>query len=242
MALYAWKNDVTTVNQANMNALISGNIPTLITEGSQRAAKTGSGVTENSLADYNYCSRFTLAGSTEIGRVELEVDRDGTGADLVVQIRAGMNPASGVDGTLLKQVLVPKKFIPDPKAYWSVPIGLSGLTSGGQYWLVVQQTGDATNHLDWIGETAQDASYPAYRRNGDSGAWSATNALHFRVYSGVGGEYKHAIDDVGGHCTLVYDGEDIETIYDYLPAEDGSEGIRDITTLVYSGDYILGGA
>ncbi len=242
MYLYAWKNGVTTVDEANMNALISGNIPTLITEGIQRAAKTGTGVSENNIANYGYCTRFTLAGSTEIGRVELHLDRDSLGADLAVQIRSGMNPSSGVDGTLVKQVVVPKEFIPDPAAYWSIPIGLSGLTSGGQYWLVVQQAGDAVNHLDWVGEATQDASYPAYRRNGTSGAWTANNALHFRVYSGVSGDYKHAIDNADGHCTLVYAGENISAIYDYLPAEDGPEGgIRDITTLIYSGDYILGG-
>ncbi|MEA4924938.1 MAG: hypothetical protein VB084_06440 [Syntrophomonadaceae bacterium] len=242
MYLYAWKNGVTTVDEANMNALISGNIPTLITEGIQRAAKNGTGISENNIANYSYCTRFTLAGSTEIGRVALHLDRDSLGADLVVQIRSGMNPSSGVDGTLVKQVVVPKEFIPDPAAYWSIPIGLTGLTSGGQYWIVVGQSGDATNHLDWIGEAAQDASYPAYRRNGTSGAWTANNALHFRVYSGASGDYAHSIDNVGGHATLVYNGEDLAAIYDYLPATDGPEGgIRDITTLVYSGDYILGG-
>jgi hypothetical protein len=242
MSLYAWKNGATYITEENMNALISGNLPTLITEGILRNSKTGSGVSENNIANYGYCARFTLTGSTEIGRVELELDRDSLGADLVVQIRSGMTPVSGLDGTLLKQVLVPKEFIPNPAAYWSIPIGLTGLTSGGQYWIVVGQGGDATNHLDWVGETTQDTSYPAYRRNGTSGAWTANNALHFLVYSGVSGDYKHALDNVGGHCTLVYAGEDISAIYNYLPTEDGPEGgIRDITTLVYSGDYILGG-
>ncbi|WP_276662334.1 hypothetical protein, partial [Syntrophomonas wolfei] len=76
---------------------------------------------------------------------------------------------------------MPKEFLPDPKAYWSVPIGLSGLTSGGTYWLVVLRSGDATNRLDWMGESSQDGNYPAYRRAGDTGAWSAAYALHFRV-------------------------------------------------------------
>ena len=242
MTLYAWKDGKTYVTEANMNAIISGNIPTLITEGTLRDSKTGAGVSENNIANYNYCARFTLVDSTEIGRVELEVDQDGIGADLVVLIREDMDPAAGEDGTLLKQVVVPKEFIPASAAFWSIPIGLSGLTSGGQYWIVVLQAGDAVNHLDWVGETAQDAGHPAYYRNGSEGAWTANNALHFRVYSGADGEYKHAIDDVGGHCTLVYAGEDISAIYDYLPCEDGPEGgIRDIVALIYDGDYIVGG-
>ena len=242
MPLYAWKNGVTQVTEANINALISGNVPTLITEGTQRDAKTGAGVSENNIANASYCARFTLTSSTEIGRVELEVDRDGTGADLVVLIREDMDPAAGEDGTLLKQVVVPKEFIPAAAAYWSIPIGLSGLTSGEQYWIVVIQAGDAVNHLDWVGETTQDGGYPAYYRNGGSGVWTANNALHFRVFSGAAGDYRHAIDGVGGHTTLTYDGEDISTIYDYLPPQDGPDGgIRDIVALTYDGDYIVGG-
>jgi len=159
--MHAFKDGVTILNEDNLNQMLALQPFQLIYEGTQRDAKTGGGVVDNSIADYSYCTRFTLTGSTEIGRIELEVDRDGLGADLVVQIREGMDPAAGDDGTLLKQVIVPKEFIPDPKAYWSVPIGLTGLTSGRQYWLVVQRSGDSTNKADWIGETGQDANYPA---------------------------------------------------------------------------------
>lgn len=214
----------------------------LLYEGTQRAGKTGGGVVENSIADYSYCTRFTLTGSTEISRVELEVDRDGLGADLIVQIRSGMNPTSGIDGTLLKEVVVPKEFIPDPKAFWSVPIGLSGLTSGGQYWFVVKRAGDSTNKVDWIGETTQDANYPAYYRAGDTGVWTATNALHFKVLSGESGELIHSIYAGTGYTTVIYAGEIISKVYRYLPPADTHEGgIRDVLTLNWSGEYIKGG-
>lgn len=242
MSLNAWKNGLTTVNEANMNAFLSLQKFLLIYEGIQRAAKTGSGVVENSIADYSYCTRFTLTDSTEIDRVELEVDRDGNGADLIVQIRSGMNPAIGTDGTLLKQVVVPKEFIPDPKAYWSVPIGLSGLTSGGQYWLMVQRNGDSTNKVDWIGETSQDANYPAYYRAGDSGTWTATNALHFKVFSGQSGELVHSIYAGTGYTTVFYSGEIVSKVYRYLPPADGpGGGIRDVLTFAWSGEYLKGG-
>ena len=152
MTLNAFKDGVTVINQANLNSLLALQPFQLIYDGTQRSAKTGTGVTENNLANYSYCARFTLTGSTELARVELELDRDNLGADLVVQIREGMDPANGVDGTLLKQVVVPKEFIAEAKAYWSIPIGLTGLTSGGQYWLAVLKAGDSTNHLDWVGE------------------------------------------------------------------------------------------
>jgi hypothetical protein len=242
VTLYAFKDGVTVINQANLNSLLALQPFQLIYEGSQRDAKTGTGVVENSIANYSYCTRFTLTGSTEISRVELEIDRDNLGADLVIQIRSGMTPASGVDGTLLKQVVVPQEFIPDPKTYWSVPIGLSGLTSGGQYWLVVQRNGDATNKVDWMGETAQDANYPTYYRAADNGAWTITNALHFKVFSGESGELVHSIYAGTGYTTVVYSGEIISKVYRYLPPADGPDGgIRDVIVFTWSGEYLKGG-
>lgn len=243
MALNAFKDGLTILNQDNLNSLLALQDFVLLYTGTQRDAKTGSGVVENNLANYSFCTRFTLTGSTEIGRVELEVDRDGDGADLVLEIRSGMNPAAGNDGTLLKQVVVPKEFIPTTKTYWSIPVGLTGLTSGGQYWLVVKRGGDATHHLDWVGETAQDTSYPAYYRAGDSGAWTANNALHFRVYSGASGDLRHSIYAGTGYTTVEYSGEIISKVYRYLPPVDSSEGgIRDIIIFSYSERKIVGGS
>jgi len=240
--MYAFKDGVTILNQDNLNSFLALQPFSLIYEGTQRAAKTGSGVTENSLASYSYAARFTLTGSTEIGRVELEVDKDGTGADLIVQIRSGMDPVAGNDGTILKQVVVPKEFIPDPKAYWSVPIDLVGLTSGGQYWLVVIKNGDATNKVDWVGEASQDGSYPAYYRAGDSGVWTANNALHFKVFSGETGKVKHGFYLGTAYTLLVYTGSRLDKIYRYLSPVDGPDGgIRDIMQIVYSGSKIKGG-
>jgi hypothetical protein len=244
MPLYAFKNGDpdSRYTEDKMNSLLAMQEFSLIYEGTQRDAKVGSGVEENNAANYNFCARFTLTGSTEIGRVEIEVDKDGDGADLVVQIRSGMNPAAGVDGTLIKEVVIPKEFIPATAAYWSVPIGLSGLAAGATYWLVVKQGGDAVNHLDWVGEAAQDASYPAYYRAGDSGAWTANNALHFRVLSGESGELVHSIYAGTGYTTVEYSGEIISKVYRYLPPADGPDGgIRDVMTYSWSGEYLVGG-
>ena len=239
MPLNAFK-DGEILNQDRLNTVLALQPFQLIYEGTQRDAKTGSGVVEISIANYSYCTRFTLTSSTEIGRIELEVDRDGLGADLIVQIRAGMDPVSGDDGILLKQVVVPKEFIPTSKTYWSVPIGLSGLTSGGQYWLVVVRNGDATNKLDWIGETGLDASYPAFYLN--QGVWEENNALHFRVFSGETGELIHSIYAGTGYTTVEYSGEIVSKVYRYLPPADGPEGgIRDVITYTWTGEYLTGG-
>lgn len=242
MTLNAFKDGVTILNQDNLNQMLALQPFQLIYEGTQRDAKTGDGVVENSIANYSYCTRFTLTSSTEIGRIELEVDRDGLGADLVVQIRTGMDPATGVEGTVIKEVMAPKEFISVAAAYWSVPIGLTELTEDGTYWLVVLQAGDAVNHLDWVGEAAQDVNYPAYSRNGGSGAWTASNALHFKVFSGEAGELVHSIYGGTGYTTIEYDSEIISKVYRYLPPADGpAGGIRDIITYTWSGEYLVGG-
>jgi hypothetical protein len=243
MTLNAFKDGVTVINQDNMNQLLSLQDFFLIYEGIQRDAKTGSGVTENNIANYSYCARFQLWESTTIGRVELHLDKDGAGADLVVQIRSGMTPSSGADGALLKEVVVPKEFIPTTAAYCSIPIGLSGLTPDLAYFLTVTRAGDASNKVDWIGEAAQDGSYPAYRRAGTSGAWTANNALHFRVLSGESGELVHSIYAGTGYTTILYSNETVSKVYRYLPPADGSAGgIRDVITYTWAGEYLKQGA
>jgi len=242
MTLNAFKNGWTPYSESVMNPLLNLQPFTIIYQGTQRDAKTGSGVLENNLSINNYCCRFTATGTTEVGRIELHLDKDNSGADVIVQIRSGMVPASGTDGTLLKDVLIPAEFIPLTASYVSIPIDLTGLTSGAQYWIKVSKGGDATNHIDWVGETSQDASYPAYYREGDSGAWTITNALHFRVYSGVSGFPVHVIEGTNALTTIEYTNDLPSKIYQYIPPSDGpSGGVRDVLTVTYSGGLPIGG-
>lgn len=236
MAINAFKDGVTPFNQATMNPLLSLQPFSVIYEGTQRDAKVGSGVVENDLSSNHYCCRFTTTGTSEVGRVELYLDKDSAGADLVVQIRSGMLPASGVDGSLLKEMLIPAEFIPLTAAWVSIPIDLSGLTSGSYYWILIKKGGDATNHLDWVGEAAQDANYLAFRRAGDSGAWTANNALHFRVYSGSSGLPVHVIEGDNALTTVEYSGGLPSKLYSYIPPSDGpAGGVRDVLAVTYDG-------
>ena len=240
MAINAWEDGETTVNEDNMNGLIAQQPFKMLYEGTLLDSKTGAGVTENSVANYNYCARFALTGATTLDRIELELDMDGTGEDLTVEIRSGMVPASGTDGTLLKTVVVPKEFIPNPKGYWSIPINLTGLTAGDYYWIVAKLAGDASNKVDWIGEAGQDGSYPAYYRAGSSGNWTANNALHFKVYSGNAGNPIHGIYATNLIETYIWDGYELASIYQYCPYASGpAGGIRSISNLTYDADGVL---
>ena len=107
---------------------------------------------------------------------------------------------------------------------------------------MVQRSGDSTNKVDWIGVTGQDANYPAYYRAGDAGAWTATNALHFRVLSGAYGKALHELYGVNGYVTITYSSDVPAKQYFYIPPEDGSAGgIRNVLTLTYSSGVLTGG-
>ena len=132
---------------------------------------------------------------------------------------------------------------PTSRSYWSIPIALEDLTSGAQYWLIVRGGGDATNHFHLHGETTQDANYPCYyRARGGSGTWTAENAIHFKVYSGVNGKRKHMI--YGNNAILTFDFNSAYQLlkqYVYLPDSAGGSGIRNTITFTYSNGKLIKG-
>lgn len=233
----------TPISAAVMNSLLSLQPFCLIYDGTQIDAKTGSGVTENNVADYNFAIRFTSTGVAEMARAELNIAADGTGQDLTIEVRGSdFNPDGSNEGTLLKTVVVPKEFLPASAAYWSIPLDLSGLTAGNNYWIVVKKIGDVVDHFHLIGEVAQDAAHPCYRRSGAFGVWTANNAIHFKMFSGESGELKHGIYGQNGYTTVEYNGEVLSKVYRYLPPSDGpGGGIRDIQTYTWAGEYLKRG-
>ena len=241
--LYAHKNGVTLYAENFFNSLLSLQDFALLYEGTLVDSKTGAGVTENNVFDYNFAIRFTATGVTSMARAELEIAADGAGQDMTVEIRStDFNPDGSNEGTLLKTIVVPKEFLPASAAYWYVPLNLTGLTAGNNYWLIVKKVGDATDHFHLIGESAQDAAHPCYYRAGASGAWTANNAIHFKVYSGNSGDIRHCIFGTNGYATYAYNGELMEKIYRYLPPSDGAAGgIRNILTMTWSGEYLTTG-
>lgn len=238
--LTAFVDDVSVLNEDRLNSLLMVAPTAEIYEGSQIDAKTGTGVTENSVASYSYCFRVTATGVTELSRIELELDKDNEGADLSFDILdADFNPDGSVEGTVLGSILIPKEFVPLAAETVSIPINVRSLTVGQYVWVRINKAGDATNKLDLIGEASQDASHPAYYRAGSSGAWTTNNAIHFKAYSGRSGELLHSMYKGGGFETYEYSSEIPSKVYYYLPPEGGSGlGLRQIETLVWDGEYL----
>lgn len=243
MTIWGFKNGLTVLDEATLNAIISAQPSVLLFDGTQADAKTGAGVTDNDLSLNTFMARFTLTGQTTVGRVELELTKAGTGADLTLEIRDNAFAADGTnDGALLKSITFPAKMFPAAAAYISLPVDLSGLTAGAYYWLRVNKAGDATNRNLWRGEAAQDAAYPAYYRSGSSGAWTANNALHFKVFANTPGTYvlRHSIWGTNGKSLIEYNANGtINYIWRWLPASDGSWIIVDKVTFTYDANDVL---
>lgn len=240
--LFAAVSGQTILDEAFFRARDSLNDFLLVYEGTQRDAKTGSGVVENNLSQYSYAVRFRTNGTSEIGRIEVEIRKEGEGVDLIVALVEGFSPDGSNDGTVIIERLMPKEFLSDTKRYVSIPMGVEGLIPDAYYWLVFRQNGDTNNNVRLIGENNQDALYPVWRRTGNSGAWTAESAIHFKIFSGESGNLLHGIYGSNGITWVEYSGEIVSKVYRYLPPSDGPDGgIRDIITYTWVGEYLKRG-
>ena len=241
MALYAFRNGVTMLDEVNLNTLLAAQSSCMIYDGVYLDGTAGSGVYEYNLATGSFIARFKANyGSTTVGRVELDLKKNGTGADVTLEIRGSDFIADGSnDGTLLKTVRYPSAIF--TSGYISLPVDLSGLTPGGYYWIKLNIGGDATNHVKWMGEATQDVNYPAYYRVGTTGAWTAGNALHFKAYANNGGTYvlRHSIYGSNGMTLMEYnENTTIKHIWRWLPAADGSWQIVNKLTPIYDANLV----
>lgn len=231
--IFAFKANVSALDQDTMNSLIQAQNTVLIYQGTLLDSVDGAGVFEHDLATYEVATRFRMVGDANIGRIAFEFMRYGAGADLIIEIRGNQFSTDGSnDGTLHKTVKFPAKLFKSSYTYESLPIDLSGLTAGAYYWLIIRKAGDSTNHLRIRGESVQDAGHPTYRRT-SAGAWTATNVPHFRVYSNTtgDGEYRlrHTIYGENAKTTIVYtgDGYTVGEIWRWISAPDGTFVIVD---------------
>lgn len=232
------------ITAAGYNELMAQQAFKLIYTGTAIDSKAGAGITENNVFDNYYVIRFTATGVTTMARLELKVAADGTGQDLTVQVLGSdFNPNGSAEGTVLKTITIPKEFLPANAGTVYIPLALTGLTAGNNYWLKIGKVGDVTNHFHLIGEASQDGAHPCYYRAGTSGAWSANNAIHFAVYSGNSGDLIHGIYGTNLQETYIYTDEDLTSVYRYCPPSGSADGgIRDIITITYDGDYLTDGA
>ena len=233
MVLYAFKDGVTPLSEATMNPHLSLQDFTVWAEGQLADGMEGGGVTEYRIADYTYITRFYNIASG-LARIELELDRDGEGSDITVELRGyNFNPNGSNDGTLLYSILIPAHFIPSTRGYVSIP--LPELSPLEYYWIRVNRTGSSTNKIDWVGEPSQDAGHPCYRRSTSSGAWTATNALHFRLFNSTfAGQVRNLRYGTNRLDLIDYVDGLPARIYTYLPPSDGSAGgIRKTLTITW---------
>lgn len=233
MSLHAIKNGVSPYDEDTINPIISLNPYNIIYEGQKISSLEGAGVLENSLADYSYSLLFYMT-STRIDRIELQIDKDGTGSDLNIQIKKDNG-----DGLILKDIYIPSEFIPTNAAYISIPVNLD-VTANASYAIVIKKRGDSTNKLDLIGETTSNAY--TYRRVNDGDAWVKIPDIHFKVFAGTDGKPVHEVS--GNNInTIEYANGKPSKEYLFIPPPDGfAGGVRQVQTISYSNGKPVGGA
>lgn len=241
--MYAFEDGVTVFNASNMNELLNPQSATLILEGT---AFDSNGPSANNVWEevhtYNFAFRITTTGVTSLSRIELEIDKDGSGQDLTLLIKdTDFNPDGSNEGTTLATILVPKEFLPAAGGWISIPVNLTGLTAGANYWGILSKVGDLSNHFHVISEGAADASHPSYHRSESSGAWTSHDSIEFYAYSGDTGLPMHKIEATNAVSTFEYDSGLLSKKYFYLrPASGSAGGIRKVTTMLYSGSFLIG--
>lgn len=239
--LYAGKANSSIIDEATWNGLISFHDAELIYEGTAFNSYAGGSGTEYACYARDHCGNFVATGVTEIGRFTFYLAKDGTGADVTLEIRSGMAPATGDDGTLLKSITIPKEWLPDTAALVTIPVALTGLTAGNTYYWRIRQAGDSTNHFHLYGAAAEDGTYKSYYRAAATGNWTAENSITFYGYSGIGTTPK-VIGAMMAQAVQLweYTGSLITTIKLFVPdVDDTTAGIRDTITLTWSGNYLL---
>jgi hypothetical protein len=247
MAINAFRDGVTVLNQTILNELLAQQDFTLIWEGTSIDSESGAGTTENDVATNYYAIRFTATAVTTMMRAEIEAAYDGTGQDMTITVLdSDFNPDGSAEGTILKTVTIPKEHLPASAGTVYIPLNLIGLSVGANYWLKVNKVGDSTNHFHLVGEASADAAHPVYRRTGTSGAWTSSNSIHFAVYTGQNAddELVHGIYGTSLIETYIYAaGGDLSQVYRYCPPYgEVAGGIRDILTVTISNDFLLSGA
>ena len=237
MAINAFKDGVTPLNESTMNPLLTLQPFKIIYEGSWIDGKGASGVTENSLAAYYYAAKFTANGTNNISRVRLNLDKDGSGEDLTLKLCPDTS-GSPNRAAPLKTVIIPKEFFTSSAGWPSIPLDVD-VTAGANYWIVVEKAGDSTNKLDWLGEATSDGSA---KKSSDGTTWSACNTLKFSVYARASGLPVHIIDGGTALTSIEYSSGLPNKIAQYIPPSDGAAGgIRDVVYLNYENGLITEG-
>lgn len=238
---YAGKNGVTIIDEGTFNGLLALQDFRLIYAGAAVDSYTASAATEFDNASYHWAQAFTATGVTTLGWLYFSCVKHGTGADMVVELRETTGSYNSI-GPVLKRVTIPKEWIPSSKTGLVVPFAVSGLVAGQQYKIIIKKAGDATNHFHLYGSSVSDASHPCWYDADDAGAWTAATAtLYFWAQTGDTGLLYGIEDGNGAIATFSYSSGKINQINLYIPAVDGTSGIRQVETLTYAGNNLTRG-
>ena len=162
----------------------------------------------------------TAAAQITISRIELNLWKQGAGADFTLEIRT--DNAGVPSNVTLFSIVVPAEFI--ISGVVSIPVNLTGLSALTKYHIVFDGTSDTANYvLPAYSTTSVNAGNKSAT---GTGTWSTISfTLYFNVFSGVNGVLRNTYEDAGARWTTI----------DYTNSVAAGN-----TTPVHIGEYTVG--
>lgn len=180
---------------------------------------------------------FTPGANQSVGRITLNLSVTGTPPPLTVTMQT--TTGAGPSGTILATTLVPPGFVTASSTAVAIPLPCS-LTSGTEYWIVLNAVGDASNFYTW------------FKSNQTSGAstatalptWTAqTYGFLYAVYDTTAGNtLVHTYADSGARwATFVLNANGTPSqISEYTVAQGSAQYVQSVRALAYSGALLTG--
>jgi hypothetical protein len=162
----------------------------------------------------------TAAAQATITRVELNLWKQGTGADVTMEIRT--DNAGVPSNTVLFSIVIPADF--DQSGVVSIPVNLTGLTALTKYHIVIDGTADTANYL--LPAYSTTSVNAGLKSASGTAAWTSIGfTFYFNVFSGVNGVLRNTYEDAGARWTTI----------DYTNSVAAGN-----TTPVHIGEYTVG--
>lgn len=198
---------------------------------SQAVAGSGGIVTN---ATY-LAQHFTPGANQTVGRITLNLSVTGAPGPLTVSMQT--NSGSSPSGTALATTVIPPGFITASSTAITIPLPCS-LTSGTEYWIVLNAVGDASDLYTW------------FKSNQTSGAstattlptWTAqTYGFLYAVYDQTAtAPLVHTYEDTGARWTTFVTNTNgtPSKLSEYTLAQGTNQYIQSVRSFTYSGTLL----
>ena len=243
--VWAWRNNVTDLDEDNINEYLKLHDEFLIFDGSSFTGRESTGaITDYNSANFNYAITFNTSDHERVTRIEFYVNADGNGSDISITLTGSCHGflLAGVDGEPIVSHTMPREFLPSTGyARVSIPLYTTELSTGTDYYILINKNGDNTDHFHLLGSAtrADTEVHPAYNRIMPTSSWALLDGpIYFTVYDGDDGVPVHENFATNGWTHSTWSSGLLQKEFVSLPTSDNVGNLRKIITHEYSSDDV----